>query len=148
MTEKKDPRDYYVIDTRTETTHQVGKKNTGRHFRDLNLGLNEEYGRLIGYQQKGELKQIMNDSPVEPMLRGRAANFHDITHMTPEVVQYETDEQGLLWVKDKEDAKRIMKTLKAIDKDVDWLPLGKTLTQEELLSPPPVKAILPPSAKK
>jgi hypothetical protein len=141
--EKKNPSEYYVIDTRTSNTHQAGKKNPGRDYQELNLIANEEYAELVGYQQNGKLREKTNGSPIDYALRGRASNFHDMSHMTPEVFQNKTDENGFIWIKDREDAKRVMKNLLKLDPEVEFFPMGKTMTKEELLSPSPAQSHVP-----
>lgn len=139
--DQRNPRDYFLIDTRSQATSWLGQsKNPGRGYKYVDLTANEEYRTMVELQQKGKLKEAMSESAHPIHLRSRAANFHDISHLTPETIKYQTDvdekgnSTGLIWIpkENKEDAKAIMRNLRALDKDVDWSPLGLTMTEEEL----------------
>lgn len=130
----RNPRDFYVVDTRTPNTMgYVGeRKNSGRVWAELDLAANPEYRQMLG--MRGEkLKKSNAESGVELAYRGRPENFHDKNHMTEEITSYFT-EDGFVWIpaEKMEDAKRVMRALRKLDADVEWHPMGKSMTEEEL----------------
>lgn len=145
--DERDPREWFLIDTRTYSTRPPGgfmQKNTGRKWRDLDLLANAEYREMAALNPV-ELREATKDTGLPPHIRSRVANYHDLSHMTPDVVKYETDENGLIWIpKDcPEDAKRIMNSLRKTDKEVDWNPMGLKMTDEELLQKEAPRSTVP-----
>jgi hypothetical protein len=161
MTKKEDPRnprEYFIINTATPATHSnVGEPNRGRDWRHLVLSANEDYAELLGLQKEGKLKNATADSPVDPRLRSRAAYFHDMVHMTPEVYKYQTEKDedgnltGLIWIpkENREDAKAVFNALRKLDKGVEFSSMGKVLSEEELREPEaPRSPIMQPTLNK
>ena len=134
--ESRNPREFFIIDTRTPTTAVPGIPNPGRDFKDLNLLNNPEYRELASMNPRDHAQlQVDGGAPIN--IRMNVKNYHDMVHMTEEVFQYKT-EKGLIWIpKDKlDDARRIFNTLKGIDKDVSWELTGLSLSDEELRQKP------------
>lgn len=132
--DSRNPRDYYIIDTRTpDTVGYVGEpKNPGRNWAEWDLTANPEYKAMVG--MRGEkLKKAMAETGVELAQRGRPENFHGLEHLTPEVARYYS-ENGFIWIhKDNiDDAKRIMLSLRKLDKGVEWHTMGIVMSEEEL----------------
>lgn len=146
--EQRNPRDFFIIDTRTPTTAVPGQPNPGRDYRDINILANDEYRELATMNPRDHAQlQVDGGAPIN--VRMNAKNYHDMVHMTPEVFQYQTEKRvdpktgkevptGLIWIpKEKvDDARRIFNLLKGIDKDVSWELTGLSLSEEELRESP------------
>lgn len=131
-TDIRNPRDFWICDTRTPDTATFGKENLGRNWAEWDLTANPEYKSMVGLRGD-KLKKAMSESGVELGLRGCPENFHAISHLTPEVAKYYT-EKGFVWIhKDfPDDAKRVMLALRRLDANVNWHPMGMSMTEEEL----------------
>ena len=149
--ETRNPRDFFIIDTRTPTTAVPGQPNPGRDFKDLNLLANADYREMASLHPKDHAQlQVDGGAPIN--IRMNVKNYHDMVHMTPEVFQYQVEKRtdsngkeistGLIWIpKDKiDDARRIFNLLKKMDKDVSWELTGLSLSEEELKQKPSEQA--------
>ena len=140
MSDTRNPREYYIVDTRTTSTEMYKGKNMGRGFKFIDLEQNEDFKQMKDLERKGKLKEAMAESGAPIFLRGAAKNFHEVYHME-NTTKYEAVD-GFVWIPkdDKVNAKKCFKSLRAIDPEVSWFPLGISMTDEELNAPDEVKA--------
>jgi hypothetical protein len=142
MVDSRNPSDFYILDLRTSSTDCGMKaKNLGRNFEWVDLEDNDDYKVMKDLERSGKLKEAMAQSGAPIHLRGKAENFHDVT-MMPEP-RYKAEE-GFVWIPktEREDAKKVMKALRVLDKEVEWFHLGQKLTEEELREPEKAKSTL------
>jgi hypothetical protein len=122
----RNPQEYYIIDTRTRNTRKSDGTNPGWDWREVDLQANAEYNAMCEDAKHGRLGKKIQIENLPYNVKNRAANFHELSHMSPETVKYQT-ERGFIWIKDREDALNILTRLKKIDEDVELSMLGKQL---------------------
>jgi hypothetical protein len=113
-----DPKEFYVIDTRTRQSPQ------GRDWQELNLLANDEYRGMMEDSKLGKLGNKIKIEGLPHQVKNRAANFHEPHHMTPETVTYKQD-KGFIFIDTESEAKRVLDSLKKLDKDIELSPFGK-----------------------
>jgi hypothetical protein len=123
------PADFYILDTRTRRTEDsVTGSNPGRQFAVTNFELNADYAELKAKEKIRSLATdpLVTSAGIPQRVARLAANLHEMSHMTKEVFEYETEADGRLWIpKDKkEDAIRVFKMLYWHDNLIELEPLG------------------------
>lgn len=133
--EKLNPRDFYLIDTKTRSA------KSGRDYTYQDYDKNPEVLAMKAKVATGKLKDEYPEMPNASNLCAQAKNFIKPEHTTPEVDVYSTDENGHIWIPkhDLKTAQVILKALKSIDPGVKVDPMG--------LDIPPMKEV-PVEAKK
>lgn len=123
--EKENPRDFYIIDTKTRTAP------AGRDWEYVDPLANKEYQRLT---KSVELGTIGDEFPrLDPRLYGNPANFHKPEHLTKECFKYATRPDGTIWFPKGEEklASRILYELQSIDSDVRQSSFGMDIPPHE-----------------
>lgn len=112
-------KDLFVIDTRTVSNGKQGLKG----WSYVELTDNPEYAQLCGLAKERRLEEKFPRE--DRRLLYDASNFHTVRMMNETPVRYETDEDGLIGIKDEADAKRILVILQQCDKDIKLSKYGK-----------------------
>lgn len=117
----KDPREHYIINTQTKSN-----KMTGIDFEYHDYNVNPAVQELKQKAANGTLKDEKPGLPNNAYLCANADNWIMPEHTTSEVVRYASDENGWVWVPKSElaVAKRILKSLRAMDPGVSVHPIG------------------------
>lgn len=120
-TDKKNPADHYVVDTRSSRNSFKGLDWT-----EIDIYKNPAYQEIVGLNKEGKLAERYPNLPWN--IKTNPSNFHT-TDMLEGTEVYKTEMEGLIFIpKDKpEDAKRILALLQKQDPDIKLSPLGMDL---------------------
>lgn len=124
--ERKNPRDYFVIDTKTESNRYKGIDYTL-----VDLLKNEEYASLVAAEKNRTLADLHpKDSN---RVNRRAANYHEESmlgpmdntgNIHPELIVCKTEDEGYIFVKELRDAQIVLKDMRKRDTGVRLSPMG------------------------
>ena len=108
----------FIIDTKTVSNGMKGMK-----VEFVELTDHPEYAQLCKMQLDNSLadrfprddKRISHD----------ATNYHDARMMKQTSPRYVADEDGFMFIKDEDEAKRVLESLQKLDKDIKLSKYGK-----------------------